>query len=870
MLQTPDKLKALMLGDTGRESYMYDSWNYLDLLVLIVGYINMFGEPKGPLKMLRLLRAFRPLRMVNRLPGMKLVLVSLISACPALGNVCILLCSVFLIFSIIGVSLFSGKMYSCLDGESSKELCHGNFISENFLVPRVWRNPETGFGGWNFDNVGASLLTLFEIATGDSWEDIMWPMCDMPEAAGDPPILDQSRAYGLFAVIFTFVGSLFMLQLFVSVIIDSFNFSEGSGLMTERQQLFSDMLKLNQMLNPEPKPLPPPDQSLARACYDCFQDCRPLPINNLEGYLARNRVPDVNRVLDLPRFKQQLQGMKFDLNDPALQQMRPEIQSEIDKRDEELKKREEDLHLLECFTEVALKSQPLPPGCKYLVGQWFDVVVTACIIINIVFMCTTHYEQPDWWFEVQFTQNVGFLLVFIVEMSLKNIGLGIKGYWSDYFNAFDGAVVLVSIIFVFVPGGAIAGLFRIGRVFRLIRRAPQLRALMTTLVMTVPAISNVLAVMGLLFFIYAVIGVQLFGKARYGFAINYVCNFRSWQQAMLLLWRCSNGNWRLMMYDSRVEPPFCTHFIDEDGNEVNDCGDSVLSTIYFVSFQILSTFCVLNLVIAIILGAFTWCYSLEPSEITGDLLISAKHLRHCKLIWDRFDLYGTGSIDVQHLQTFLSILRFNVPNIFSKGVRDQNDQMLYRDYSSFGTNFDGSDQNEEERMNRENYCMLINNLKKYERSSALWETLEKSNISVDLGENDLCRDFDPAKMDLQDSEKHVFTASIDNGIIHATAFPWNARKSPSESDPEGLLSPDGFKEHVNESTLAETELLKVRFLSLINILVLEPMELDDHDVYMGFRCRDPFNYFIPGYFGDKLHDNDSDDLLSSKTNQYSA
>ena len=47
-----------------------------------------------------------------------------------------------------------------------------------------------------------------------------------------------------------------MLQLFVSVIIDSFNFAEGSGLLTGEQALYADMLKLTRMLNPDPKPTP--------------------------------------------------------------------------------------------------------------------------------------------------------------------------------------------------------------------------------------------------------------------------------------------------------------------------------------------------------------------------------------------------------------------------------------------------------------------------------------------------------------------------------------------------------------------------------------------------------------------------------------
>ena len=44
------------------------------------------------------------------------------------------------------------------------------------------------------------------------------------------------------------------------------------------------------------------------------------------------------------------------------------------------------------------------------------------------------------------------------------------------------------------------------------------------------------------------------------------------------------------------------------------------------------TFAVLNLVVAIILNAFTWCYSLEPTKITSDLVFTTNHLLHFKVL----------------------------------------------------------------------------------------------------------------------------------------------------------------------------------------------------------------------------------------------
>merc|ERR1719183_1630436 len=190
---------------------------------------------------------------------MKLVLGALVSACPALGNVCILLTAVFLVFAILGTSLFMGKLSSCNMEVGGRDECFGAFEGDgSYLVPSTWKNPAgggaDGFGENSFDNVGASFMVLFEVATGDAWEESLRSCSDIPDVIGKQPVQDGNQMYGMYIIVFVFVGQLFMLQLFVSVIIDSFNFSEGSGLLTGEQALFSDMLQLNEMLQPESKP----------------------------------------------------------------------------------------------------------------------------------------------------------------------------------------------------------------------------------------------------------------------------------------------------------------------------------------------------------------------------------------------------------------------------------------------------------------------------------------------------------------------------------------------------------------------------------------------------------------------------------------
>ena len=67
------------------------------------------------------------------------------------------------------------------------------------------------------------------------------------------------------------------------------------------------------------------------------------------------------------------------------------------------------------------------------------------------------------------------------------------------------------------------------------------------------------------------------------------------------------------------------------------------------------TFCVLNLVVAIILNAFTWCYSLEPSEITSGLFVNSQHLIHfgvrsLVLCLDTAALYLVGGVCTDYIR----------------------------------------------------------------------------------------------------------------------------------------------------------------------------------------------------------------------------
>lgn len=71
-----------------------------------------------------------------------------------------------------------------------------------------------------------------------------------------------------------------------------------------------------------------------------------------------------------------------------------------------------------------------------------------------------------------------------------------------------------------------------------------MRSLYATLIASIPAFGNVGALIGLILFMYAYVGVYLFGKLKWHVGINEAVNFRNFPQAIVLLLRVATmDNW---------------------------------------------------------------------------------------------------------------------------------------------------------------------------------------------------------------------------------------------------------------------------------------------------------------------------------------
>ncbi|XP_072229179.1 sodium channel protein type 4 subunit alpha A [Leuresthes tenuis] len=262
----------------GFKTYFTNAWCWLDFFIVDISLIslvaNLLGySDLGPIKSLRTLRALRPLRALSRFEGMRVVVNALVGAIPSIFNV-LLVCLIFwLIFSIMGVNLFAGKFYRCINTTTGElfPLTEVNNRSDCMALKEAtqearWTNVKV-----NYDNVGQGYLSLLQVATFKGWMDIMYAAVDSREVE-DQPSYEINLYMYIYFVIFIIFGSFFTLNLFIGVIIDNFNqqkkkIGDKDIFMTDEQKKYLEAMRKLGSKKPQ-KPIPRPTNLIQGLVFD--------------------------------------------------------------------------------------------------------------------------------------------------------------------------------------------------------------------------------------------------------------------------------------------------------------------------------------------------------------------------------------------------------------------------------------------------------------------------------------------------------------------------------------------------------------------------------------------------------------------------
>lgn len=158
--------------------FFKDPWCVFDLIVIGIALVPATGS----LSVLRALRVLRVLRLVNKIESMRKVVVGLLHSLPSLSSVFGLIMVIFYVFAVIATNMFGSKF------------------------------PDL------FGDLGTTMFTLFQVMTLESWSEGV-----------ARPVMEIFPHAWLFFVIFIFIATFVIINLFIAVIVDSLNTSKQSG-----------------------------------------------------------------------------------------------------------------------------------------------------------------------------------------------------------------------------------------------------------------------------------------------------------------------------------------------------------------------------------------------------------------------------------------------------------------------------------------------------------------------------------------------------------------------------------------------------------------------------------------------------------------
>ncbi len=198
-------------------------------------------------------------------------------------------------------------------------------------------------------------------------------------------------------------------------------------------------------------------------------------------------------------------------------------------------------------------------------------------------------------------------------------------------------------------------LFRAARLIKLLRQGYTIRILLWTFVQSFKALPYVCLLIAMLFFIYAIIGMQVFGSQAFEPDSHYNRHnhFQTFMAGLLVLFRCATGEaWPSIMLSCEAGRPCDPRALrsmgihnETDGIIRKTCG-STLTYAYFVSFIFFCSFLMLNLFVAVIMDNFD--YLTRDSSILG-----AHHLDEFIRIWAEYDPSATGRIHYSEMYDML-------------------------------------------------------------------------------------------------------------------------------------------------------------------------------------------------------------------------
>lgn len=252
-----------------------------------------------------------------------------------------------------------------------------------------------------------------------------------------------------------------------------------------------------------------------------------------------------------------------------------------------------------------------------------ELTITLCIVVNVIFMALDQYDDnyhdnggmSPFLTSMLVNGNYFFTAIFAVESFAKLAAMSPRYFFADGWNIFDFIIVVFSFVELLAEG--IEGLsmlrsFRLLRVFKLAKSWKSLNDILFIMAKTLPSISNLIFVLLIIIFIFAVMGMQLFGASYYEEVCNkWECDMPRWNftdffHSFMIVFRVLCGEWIESMWDCiLVAGPTCIP--------------------YFLATVLIANLVILNLFLALLLSSFAGNFSVICSTLSFIIQLSKNY-----------------------------------------------------------------------------------------------------------------------------------------------------------------------------------------------------------------------------------------------------
>ncbi|XP_015491980.1 voltage-dependent R-type calcium channel subunit alpha-1E isoform X9 [Parus major] len=599
-------IKIVALGFVFHKgSYLRNGWNVMDFIVVLSGILATAGthfNTHVDLRTLRAVRVLRPLKLVSGIPSLQIVLKSIMKAMVPLLQIGLLLFFAILMFAIIGLEFYSGKLHRACYTNNSGELeeldpphpCGVQGCPPGYEC-REWIGPNDGIT--QFDNILFAVLTVFQCITMEGWTTVLYNTNDALGATWN----------WLYFIPLIIIGSFFVLNLVLGVL--SGEFAKERERVENRRAFMK--LRRQQQIERE--------LNGYRAWIDKAEEVMLAEENKNSGTSAlevlrratikRNRTDAMSgdeHCVDIASVGERRLAQRRRLH-PTLGN--PSSQSGLKGA------------RVDGASYLRHKERLLRISVRHMVkSQVFYWIVLSLVALNTACVAIVHHNQPAWLTHFLYYAEFLFLGLFLLEMSLKMYGMGPRLYFHSSFNCFDCGVTVGSIFEVvwaiFRPGTSfgisVLRALRLLRIFKITKYWASLRNLVVSLMSSMKSIISLLFLLFLFIVVFALLGMQLFG-GRFNFMDGTPsANFDTFPAAIMTVFQILTGeDWNEVMYNG----------IRSQGG----VRSGMWSSIYFIVLTLFGNYTLLNVFLAIAVDNLANAQELTKDEQEEEEAFNQKH-----------------------------------------------------------------------------------------------------------------------------------------------------------------------------------------------------------------------------------------------------